>query len=70
MMVTVLLGKLQRVALTVVDCPEVPLTVPIPPLIVSTLVFEMFHVTIFTTSTPDWVGKFANALNVTVCPAI
>jgi len=70
-MVTVLLGKPQSVALTVDDVPEVAVPmVPTPPLIVITLVFEMFHVTIFTTSTPDWVGKFASAVKLTVCPMI
>lgn len=68
-MVTELLGELQRVAETVVAVPTANsvLVVPVLPVIVSILVFEMFQVT---SSTTFWFAppplKVASAVNVIV----
>ena len=64
------LVTLQRVAVTVVDCPAVALSliVPMSPLIVSTVVSAGFQVTSVATSTPDELPTVAVASKVIVSP--
>jgi hypothetical protein len=67
--VTTLLGTLQRLALTVDVVPEAALPiVPTPLLMVMTLLLEICQLTILTTLVLAWPSTVAVAVNCTSCP--